>query len=127
MLIDSGASHNFISPTVVQSAQLETTKDDNLKLLVGTGITVNGLGVCKMVPLQIQSYLLVNDFVVLEPGSVDVILGVHWLRSLGRCEVEWELQVSSFVKGDTRITLQGDKKIQCGRRIFDELSTEKEV
>ena len=81
-MIDSGATHNFISPTAVMHAQLKQENSSMMKIKVGTGIVVTGSGVCKKVPLRVQSVDLTNDFIVREPGSVDIILGVQWLRTL---------------------------------------------
>lgn len=38
VLIDSGATHNFISPAIVEKAQLQTSAHNNFTVLVGTGI-----------------------------------------------------------------------------------------
>ena len=96
VLIDSGATHNFLSPTVMKKSQLQIDETSAFKVLVGTGITVNGAGVCRGVSLQLQSVLIKSDFIVLDPGSADVVLGVQWLRTLGKCEVNWETQVLEF-------------------------------
>lgn len=53
VLIDSGATHNFISPATVQRAHLTSTVSDDMKVMVGTGITVSGSGICKAVQLQL--------------------------------------------------------------------------
>lgn len=72
---------------------------------------VSGSGVCRKVPLMAQSVDLTNEFIVLEPGAVDVILGVQWLRTLGKCEVDWEELTLSFWLNNTKWTLQGDPSI----------------
>lgn len=58
--------------------------------------------------LQLQAVKITSDFIVLEPGSAYIILGVQWLRTLGPCEVDWEKQILSFMTKDGRITLKGD-------------------
>lgn len=108
VLIDSGATHNFISPKTVKRAHLTETFTGDITVLVGTGITVSGSGVCKDVQLQLQSIKITSNFVILEPGCADIILGIQWLRTLGRCEVDWEEHEFSFNTKEGKVTLHGD-------------------
>lgn len=41
VLIDSGATHNKLSPEVMKKARLQQDERSSFKVLVGTGITVN--------------------------------------------------------------------------------------
>ncbi|XP_048627782.1 uncharacterized protein LOC125596770 [Brassica napus] len=111
VLVDSGASHNFIDPSVLKKAHLTPVNDRRLDILLGTDITVKGSGVCKDIPFTIQSMEDVADFIVLELGRLDMVLGVQWLRTLGRCEVDWETQEMSFVFKGNKITLRGDPSL----------------
>lgn len=122
VMIDSGATHNFISPTTVMNAQLHQENLGEMKIKVGTCIIVSGSSVCRKVPLTVQSVDLTNDFIVLEPGSVDIILGVQWLRTIGKCEVDWEEQILSYWAKGTKCTLQGDKSIKCKEITADMVS-----
>ena len=112
VLIDSGATHNFISPEVVQRANLQSVSQGNFTVLVGTGLQVQGSSVYKNVSLQLQEVQITQDFIVLEPGSADIILGIQWLRTLGKCEVDWEEKVLSFNTSLGRVTLRGDVDVQ---------------
>lgn len=44
--------------------------DDSMRIKVVTWIIVNGSGVCRQVPLTVQSIDLTNDFVILETGAL---------------------------------------------------------
>ena len=108
VMIDSGATHNFISPAAAKMNKLIITQNPNLSVLLGTGISVNGSGICKNVELRLPSMKFQADFIVLELGNADVILGVQWLRTLGKCLVDWERNEWSFTYHGVPVTLVGD-------------------
>ena len=83
VMIDSGASHNFVSTEVVTRLQLKVTVDKKQEVLLGNGVTIRALGVCKAVPIQLQSAEFISDFIVLELGAVDIILGVLLVGNIG--------------------------------------------
>lgn len=77
-------------------------------MLLGTGVTVDALGVCRGVTFSLQDAFFESDFVSLELGNVDVILEVQWLRCLGKCLVDWERHEWSFKHHGKTVTLRGD-------------------
>lgn len=56
-------------------------------VLMGIGLMVCGEGVCKGVVLTLQNIEVIADFLPLELGSADVILGIQWLAMLGEMHV----------------------------------------
>lgn len=86
ILIDSGVTHNFISPNFTKKAHIPTITNSNLQILLGTGIMVQGLGICKRVPLHVQGLEFIVDCIALELSGIELVLGVQWLRTLGICE-----------------------------------------
>lgn len=81
VLIDSGATHNFLAPRVVQAAKLPFSNDRCFQVLLGTWVTVESMGVCQAVTFSLQDIFFTSDFVSLELSKVDVVLGIQWLRT----------------------------------------------
>lgn len=111
VMVDSGATHNFISPATVAQCKLKTTNDTNWDVLLGTGLSVQSSGICQNVQLRLPTMTFQSDFVVLDLGNVDVILGVQWLRTLGVCTVDWEKNEWSFCYQGKHVTLTGDASL----------------
>ena len=62
---------------------LPRTETARYGVLMGTGMAVQGAGICKGVKLHLQNLQIVEDFLPLELGSSDVILGMKWLAAVG--------------------------------------------
>ena len=54
VMIDPGATHNFVSKVAAQKLGLKPTESKSFGLTLGTGETVQGEGVCKGVVLDLQ-------------------------------------------------------------------------
>lgn len=91
VLIDSGASHDFISIELVRKLSITLQGTTGYGVLMGVKITVKGEGICKGLKIQAQNLEIVSDFLPLNLGSADVILGMQWLETLGN---KGELEVT---------------------------------
>ena len=111
MLIDSGATHNFITPAMAKRLGLQVRNNKNLTIVLGTGVTATGSGVCTQLGFSVQGWSFVSDFIVLKLGQVDVILGLYWLRTLGDCQVNWQRQEFSFTYNDQKVSLLGEPEL----------------
>ena len=99
ILVNNGATHNFLSLDLVQRLALPLTTTTNYKVVMGTEISVKRKGVYRGVCISMQGLIVVEDFLPLELGSTDVILGMPWLGTLGDIEVNWEMLTMKIKMG----------------------------
>jgi hypothetical protein len=82
-LIDSGSTHSFISVGTATRLQLDIRPWPDLTVKVANGDRVATAGVCRMAHIFIDAEEFVIDLFVIPLDGYDVVLGVHWLRTLG--------------------------------------------
>ncbi|XP_010490066.1 PREDICTED: uncharacterized protein LOC104767782 [Camelina sativa] len=123
IMLDSGVSHNFISPAAVKKLKLKCRTYPNLNVLLGNGLLVNGLGVCEKVTFSTQTFEFTQDFVVLELGHIDIILGVAWLSTLGDCRVNWYTNEMSFLYKGKTAHLRGEDDLNNTKMSLKSLSS----
>lgn len=83
ILIDSGSTHNFVGISVIKGL------DCRVKLINPVCITVaneqemvcNHL--CEQFKWEMQGHVFDADFLVLPIGGCEMVLGIHWLATLG--------------------------------------------
>lgn len=88
--INSGASHNFISASLIPLLRLKLDRTAKFGVQLGDGRRQEFEGVYKNVSLLLQGCEIAANFNVFALGGVDVILGVAWLAKLGEVKVNWE-------------------------------------
>ena len=81
VMIDPGATHNFISREAVETLGVPLTPTKSFGVSLGTGESVRGTGLCKGVNLQLPGMTVIEDFLPLPLGNSDIILGVQWLKN----------------------------------------------
>ncbi|KAJ9547436.1 hypothetical protein OSB04_019979 [Centaurea solstitialis] len=107
VLIDSGATHNFVSVKLYWG-----TRETEVKL--GNARFTKSVGICRGLGIHILWLVVMNDFYPLELGSADVILGIKWLRELGDTRVNWRTLTMSFQHAGKRVTLYGEPGLHRG-------------
>lgn len=111
VLIDSGATHNFIYLDLVSKMQIPIVKTVAYGVTMGTGAAVRGEGLCRGVTIHLQGIDIVEAFLSLGLGSSDAILGVQWLETLGMTHTNWKTHVMKFMLGNESVTLRGDPSL----------------
>lgn len=89
ILIDYGATHNFLAQALVAELHILVAQTANYGIMVGIENSIRSKGKCGQVALSVQGLIIVADFLPLELGNVDVILGMPWLRIDDEITVNW--------------------------------------
>lgn len=108
VLIDSGASHNFISVPLVLLLHMTPDRITMFGVQLGDGRRQESERICKNVSLTLQGCEIVADCYVFGLRGVHVIFGVAWLVTLREVKVNWKTMSMAFEWKDRNIVLQGD-------------------
>ncbi|GAU42077.1 hypothetical protein TSUD_326550 [Trifolium subterraneum] len=107
ILIDSGASHNFISQNVVRKMNLQVENSSTMNIKLGDGSCSRTRGTCKGLEVDMEGLKLVVDVQLFELGCVDVVLGIEWLSTLGDMIVNWKKHSMNFWFKGEWVTMRG--------------------
>jgi len=89
ILIDSGATSNFLSHKLAPELGLASTNTQSFAVKVANGHIFHGKEKCSGVMLEVQGVEMMEDFLLFELGGTDVILGFPWLAKLGDTRTNW--------------------------------------
>lgn len=91
VMIDPGATHNFIALHAVEKLGVECTPSKAYGVFLGYGELVHNKGEYKSVILEMQGLTIIEDFLPIALGNSDLILGLQWLEKLGTMTANWKL------------------------------------
>lgn len=63
---------------------------------MGNGQVISGQRKCTRVVLSIQGVEIVEEFLLFELGTTDIVLGYSWLATLRDTEINWGIHTLSF-------------------------------
>jgi hypothetical protein len=112
MLLDSGSSHNFVSESLATLSGLRPSQSQKVRVTMASGEKLTSKGKCSRIPIKLGSFLTQVDFYILPLEGYDMVLGTHWLRTLG--EIVWD-----FSKLNMRFTSNGEDVVLRG--ILDQM------
>ncbi|KAA0038305.1 ty3-gypsy retrotransposon protein [Cucumis melo var. makuwa] len=115
ILIDCSATHNFVSEKLIASLQLPVKETAHYGVILGSGTAIQGKGICESLEVQMKNWTVKEDFLPLELGGVDVILGMQWLYSLGVTICDWKNLTLTFYDSEKQICIKGDPSLTKAR------------
>ena len=90
MLIDSGRTHNFIHNKVSKDLSCFVYPTPKFQVMIGDGGTINCSWKFHIINLTMGEYVLNSPMISIPTGSVDIVLGVQWLQSLGTMDFNFQ-------------------------------------
>ena len=90
VLVDSGATHNFIDAQMVERRGIQTKSFNGFSVLVPGDQTM--MCACYVLELLVTmgTYALTDHFFVVDIPDTNWILGVQWLIILGKVTTYWK-------------------------------------
>lgn len=107
VLVDSGATHNFVDHKVVQRMSWEVEDTPRMSIKLGDGFQTHTRGKCKELDLEIGDYKFSCTPHLFDLGGPDIVLGIEWLKTLGDTIANWGKHTMSFWHGTQWVRLQG--------------------
>lgn len=96
VLIDSGATNNFISKKLVAAMGWPIEETRPMRIKLGDGYKVIAQGKCADVELSLGDINITVHTLLFELEGIDVVLGISWLASLGGMWVDWKTRSMKF-------------------------------
>jgi hypothetical protein len=108
MLIDGGASHNFIDVAMVERRCIPTVDFEGYLVEVAGGRMMACDIYIPHMSFTLGRYTLTHDFYVVDILDTNIILGVQWLITLGPITTNYKTMEMSFTTEEgRRVTLKG--------------------
>lgn len=96
ILVDSGATLNFIHPKWIDVLNITLDTSKFFDIFIGNGQCMHCSSVCHEVNLRINSIVFVVNLFVTPFHEVDIVLGVDWLNHLGPITFSYERMTIFF-------------------------------
>lgn len=96
ILVDSGATHNFIDQKLVRRMGWKVEETPNMTIRLGDGFQTSTRGRCVELEVELNEFKIKCSPHLFELGGPDLVLGVEWLKTLGDTIVNWNKHTMSF-------------------------------
>jgi hypothetical protein len=108
VLVDGGASHNFIDASLVERKGITTEAFEGFSVIIQGENTLNCTRYVPRMTLSLGNYTITDDFFVVKVPDTNVVLGVQWLYSLGKYSTNYQTMEMEFQGQDgKRVVLRG--------------------
>ena len=106
ILIDSGSTHNFVNSNFARKLECHSIIAPPFQVQVANGEALRCTAVYQTA-VEIQGYQFTTHLFALDLQGSDAVLGMQWLRSLGRVLHDWENLTMDFTMAGQHYHLSG--------------------
>jgi hypothetical protein len=108
VLVDGGASHNFIDASLVERKGITTEAFEGFSVIILGENTLNCTRYVPRMTLNLGNYEITDEFFVVKVPDTNVVLGVQWLYSIGKYSTNYQTMEMEFQGQDgKRVVLRG--------------------
>ncbi|PRQ25670.1 putative succinate dehydrogenase (quinone) [Rosa chinensis] len=107
VLINSGATHNFIHPHLLRGTKVHVHHLPPLNVILASGAKMKTQGEAT-IDLQLQQFQFTDEFYILPVTGCEIVLGAGWLRSLGDILWNFDTMRMRFTVNGSEFQLQGE-------------------
>lgn len=111
LLVDSGATHNFISQKLVRAMGWQVEETTPLHIKLGDGYKAKTQGECKGVVIELEQIQIEIDACLFDLDGIDIVLGMAWLNTIGEMWVDWPRQIMRFRYDSQWVELMGASSV----------------
>ncbi|KAJ4764940.1 polyprotein [Rhynchospora pubera] len=90
VLIDTGSTHSFLNPSLLQADKWPIFPTTPLNVRIADGSAMTTSEKCVNVPFKLQNHSLCVTVRLLNIQGYDLILGMDWLSQHGPMSIDWE-------------------------------------
>ena len=106
-LLDTGSTHNFISPAAAARAGLRFGDSAGMTVIVANGDRVSCASLARDIDIRIvDEHFSINCYTI-PLDCYDMVLGVRWLRTLGPILWDFDDMCLAFWRRDRRVLWHG--------------------
>lgn len=105
-LLDSDATHNFVSDSLVARGGLPLEDFSRIQVIMADGFKKKCNKRVPQMSIEFDDYTITNDFCMIGIVDSNIILGIQWLHSLGRYIQDLQQMQLEFMVEGKRIILK---------------------
>ncbi|KAJ4745297.1 polyprotein [Rhynchospora pubera] len=125
-LLDSGSTHSFVNPELVNELQLAVQHTNPMVVMVANDQKMVTDTKCDALQFNIQGHQFEKDMRQLNVQGYDIVLGLDWLVKLGPMKIDWGKGSIEFNQGGKEVKLQVKEEISEVQMV-SEVDVDKEL